>query len=280
MDVTDVSERTNAPIGTVPTDRAERAGVTALRALLENADGLVVGLDFDGTLAPIEEDPDVVQITPANRRAVASLASRSDAIVTVISGRALDDLVPRVGVDDVIYAGNHGFEMTREGVRTVHPDAEAARPLVADACSAIEDRVGDVEGCFVERKGLTATVHYRETPPDQEPAIRAATEAVVDGVDGLRLVPGKQSVEIRPTVDWDKGSAMRRIVEDAPDGFRAVYLGDDTTDEDVFRELDEEGVGVHVGDNADTGAEFTLPSREGVAPFLEWLDGTILGRRR
>ncbi|HKJ59621.1 MAG TPA: trehalose-phosphatase, partial [Halobacteriales archaeon] len=154
---------------------------------------------------------------------------------------------------------------------------EALRPAVERACDAVEARVGRVPGCLVERKGPTATVHYRRTPPDRVPEVRAAVEAAAGGEPGLRLVRGKQSLEVRPTVDWDKGAAMRRVVEDAPGGWAAVYLGDDTTDEDVFAALEPDDVGVRIGDDADTAAGVTLPGQDAVAPFLAWLDEAVLG---
>ena len=256
---------------------ADPADLGDVESKLADADGLVVGLDFDGTLAPIAENPDAVSIQPAARRAVAALATRSDAKVAVISGRALDDLYPAVGVSRVVYVGNHGLEMDRDGRRSVHPEAEALRPAVERACDAVEARVGHVPGCLVERKGPTATVHYRRTPPDRVPAVRDAVEAATAGEADLRLVGARQAIEIRPSVDWDKGAAMRRVVEDAPGGWAAVYAGDDATDEDVFAALGPDDVGVRVGDDADTAAEFSLPDQESVAPFLAWLDEAVLG---
>ena len=256
---------------------ADRTDLADLETRLAGADGLVVGLDFDGTLAPIQPDPDAVSIGPAVQRAVATLAARPDATVAVISGRALDDLRSRVGVGGVVYVGNHGLEMERGGRRSVHPEAETLRPAVERACDAVEARAGDVPGCLVERKGPTATVHYRRTPPDRVREVRAAVEAAAAGEARLRLVSGKQSIEVRPAVDWDKGAAMRRVAGDAPGGWRAVYVGDDTTDEDVFRALGPDDVGVHVGESDDTAAGVPLPDQDAVAPFLAWLDEVLDG---
>lgn len=264
----------------MPTAWAGATGGADIEDRLSGADGLVVGLDFDGTLAPIAPDPDAVSIPPESRRAVSTLAARSNATVAVISGRALADLRPRVDVDGVVYVGNHGLEMERDGDRTVHPDAEAQRSAVERACSAVEARIDGVPGWVVERKGPTATVHYRKTPQDRVGEVRDAVEAAGGGEDGLELVDGKQAIEIRPDVDWDKGAAMRRIVEDAPGGWRAVYVGDDTTDEDVFRELEPEDVGVRVGDRPDTAAGVTLLDQDEVPAFLGWLDVTVLGGER
>lgn len=263
-----------------PTEPATRAGHASrddVSARLAGADGLVVGLDFDGTLAPVAAEPDAASIQPATRRVVSRLAGRPDATVAVISGRALDDLRTRVGVEGIAYVGNHGFEMEQDRGRSVHPEAEALRPAVERACDAVEAWAGNVPGCIVERKGPTATVHYRRTPADRVREVRAAVEAAAGSEDGIRLVAGKQAIEVRPDVDWDKGSAVRRVVEDAPDGWRAVYVGDDATDEDAFRALEPDDVGVRVGEAADTAAGFTLSGQDAVAPFLAWLDEAVLG---
>lgn len=263
-----------------PMDRAERFLPDHVKARLAGAEGLVVGLDFDMTLAPMASDPDAGSILPANEHAVSALARRSDTIVAVISGRALDDLRPRVGLEDVVYVGNHGLEVERAGNRSLRREVEPFLQAVSRACSAIEERVGDVPGCDVERKGPTASVHYRRTPSDHKRTVRAATAAVVAEVEGVRLVTGKQVVEIRPEVDWDKGSAMQELAGDAPENWRAVYVGDDATDEDVFRILGPADVGVRVGECGDTSAVATLPEPASVASFLEWLDEDVLGEDR
>lgn len=243
----------------------------AIADSLRGAEGVFVGVDFDGTLAPIEESPETPEISTDCRVALSKLAARPDVEVGVFSGRGLADLRDRVGVDGVVYAGNHGLELERDGEETVHPAAATRQPLVRDAAADIEARVGSLEGCEVEDKGLTLTVHYRRSPPDVVDEVREGVQSVVPEDDpDLRVSDGKEILEVRPSIQWDKGSAMLYVTEHLGQDRRLVYLGDDVTDEDVFEILEEGDVGVHVG-QAESLADYRLDSQADVAPFLEWL---------
>ena len=239
---------------------------------LEVADGLLCCLDFDGTLAEISEDPEGVEPLPACEAAVADLSEQSGTRVAVISGRALADVRGRVGVEGIWYAGNHGLEIHRDGETVVHPDAEERRSAVQSVCSAVSDRLADEPGCWVEEKGVTATIHYREAPAGAGERVEAAVRSAVRSVgDGLELTDAKEAVEIRPAVDRGKGDAVEEFRERVADGYLPMYVGDDTTDESAFEAVADDGVGVHVGDGRDTAATHRLSGPPAVAEFLEWL---------
>ncbi len=246
---------------------------------LAGAEGLLVGLDFDGTLAPIADDPDAPTIRRACRRALRRLAGRPDATVAVISGRELADLRGRVGVDGVAYAGNHGLELQHGDDTTVHPLAARQRPALARALDRLGERLADVPGVVVEDKGLTGTVHVRRTPAHRVPAVRSAVEGVARTADaGLQVTTGREVFELRPRIAWDKGSAVELLADRTPAGWRTVYLGDDVTDEDAFRAVRPDGLGVLVGSREETAATHRLPTQAAVAPFLHWLVDDVLER--
>jgi trehalose 6-phosphate phosphatase len=258
-----------------PTTEAVEVPTGDVADRLSGTEGLLVGLDFDGTLAPIADDPDEPSITPACRRALDRFVTASDATVAVISGRALADLRSRVGLDGVIYAGNHGLELSGEERSTVHPEARSVRPALARAIERIRDRLPDTAAIEVEDKGLTATVHYRQAPPDRTGEVQTAVSTAVCNVGDLVVTAGKEVFELRPRIDWDKGSTISRIAEATPEDWMTVYVGDDTTDEDAFGAVRPEGVGVLVGDR-DTDATMRLPGQAAVAPFLQRLaDATL-----
>lgn len=237
---------------------------------LSDAPGLVVALDFDGTLAPIEDDPDAPEITRANRQAVERLASHPDTLVAVVSGRQLADLRPRIDVDGVRYVGNHGLEYTVDGEREVHTEAEARMADLQDARVEIEARVSEMDGVHVEDKAVTLTVHYRRATDASGEDVTAVVEDVVGPVEGLTTGSGKMIVEVKPTVDWHKGAIVEWLREEAPDGWRTVYVGDDTTDEDAFEVLDEDDFGVVVGEHA-TAADYRVTTQSEVSQLLTWL---------
>jgi trehalose 6-phosphate phosphatase len=239
---------------------------------LADAEGLLLCTDFDGTLTGIVADPDAPEMRPGNRESLQTLSEHSDVAVAVVSGRALDDLQSRVGIDGVSYAGNHGLELAHEGETTVHPVAERQASEIHAVCEAVEERVGDVEGCLIENKGVTATVHHRQADFDDVPDIREAVEESVDAIapDRIHVSTGKAVVELAPAVPWDKGQAVSFFREDVPDTWTTMYLGDDTTDEDAFRAIAPTGVSIHVG-NEETAAVHRTPDPDTVERFLGWL---------
>jgi trehalose-phosphatase len=240
---------------------------------LQASDGLLVALDYDGTLAPLTAHPEEATIPPATQAAISALDAHRHVVVAVVSGRALADLRGRV--ESTAYAGNHGFELHCDGETTVAPGAETAREAVRTACDALEGRLREVDGAFVERKGVTATVHYRQAEAAAIADIERAVRTVSARYETLRVTGGKAVLELRPTLDWDKGDALTWLAErHIPAGERwfTLYLGDDRTDEDAFAVLGEGGLGVKVGGDGPTEATHYVADPAAVCDLLGWLD--------
>lgn len=251
---------------------------------IDEGEGLVLGLDFDGTLAAIVDTPAESTLTPTARVALEEFASSQSVIPAVVSGRERDDLQQRVGVDDVVYAGNHGLELAYGDEELVHPEAETYRPTISRLCADIETRLRDVPGCTIEDKGLTATVHFRRVPDDAVPTVVSTVDQVVSNEDGVHVTEGKEIRELRPSVDWDKGRTMQLLRGVAPERWQTIYLGDDTTDEDAFRAVQPDGLGVRVTEPAcddrvtETAARYRIEGQETVSLLLAWV-GMCLGPR-
>lgn len=234
--------------------RSVFADLEVVRQLVMARDRLAVLLDFDGTLAPITDYPDNANLPPLARALLAHLARRPRCLVAVISGRALDDLKQRVGLKDVIYVGNHGFELAGPGWVSERREAREVQDLI-DACSQrLQNRLRGVPGAIVEYKGLTTSVHYRLVRRDQVEAVRQAILEEVGRVAPGKVVirRGKMVLEIRPAIDWDKGQAALWLLEHVlGKEWRArcavMYAGDDRTDEDAFLALADAGVTIKVG---------------------------------
>lgn len=239
---------------------------------LDDGDGLLLGLDFDGTLAPIVRDPDDAAITGRAKSIVGELTHHPEVTVAIISGRALDDLVNRVELDGPIYAGNHGLELADSDTELTHPAAEAHRSDIAELARELRDRLPDAPGAMVEHKGLTATVHFREAADPDEVASTVETVASTTETD-VEVTRGRAVREVRPALDWGKDAAMRLLRSLAPDGHRPMYLGDDLTDEDAFEAIEDDGIGVRIGTETgpDTAATHQLSNQEQVPAFLDWV---------
>jgi trehalose 6-phosphate phosphatase len=185
-------------------------------------------LDVDGTLAPIVPRPEDAAVPEETRAEVERLAARY-ALVACISGREAADARRLVGLDSLEYVGVHGLEADPQA-RRFTPQLEAFAERVPWPWT-------------VENKGgVTISFHYREAP-DDEGRRRAAEVAEAAEAAGLTAHHGRKVLEVRPPVAVDKGSAVRRLLAGRP-VTRALYAGDDTTDLDAFRGLDDAGLDV------------------------------------
>jgi trehalose 6-phosphate phosphatase len=181
-------------------------------------------LDVDGTLAPIVERPEDAAVPEETRVEVARLAGKYG-LVACISGRPAADARRLVGLDSIEYVGVHGLEAD-PAARRFTPQLEAFAERIPWPWT-------------VENKaGVTLTFHYREAEDEEEARRRADEVAKAAGAAGLSVHRGRKVLEVRPPVDADKGTAVRRLLDGRP-LTRALYAGDDTTDLDAFRGLEE-----------------------------------------
>jgi len=253
-----------------------------VRARIIGRSRVALLLDFDGTLAPIVPVPEEASLPAPIRDTLNRLAKAPEMLVAVVSGRALDDIRGRAAIDGIVYAGNHGLEIAGPRWTWTHPQAEEARPLVAEACARLGERLGAIPGVTIEDKQFTASVHYRLTPHPYVETVRMAVYEEADRSGGTLVVrQGKKVFELQPYVAWDKGRAVRWILERAIGGGWAeeagiIYIGDDRTDEDAFAALPDSAVTVKVGANpASTAARYAARDVHEVAEFLQQLAGWL-----
>lgn len=249
---------------------------------LKGATRILLLADFDGTLTPIVAMPELAVMPELTKQLLQQLAGERRITVGIISGRALSDLKRRAQVAGIIYAGNHGLEIEGPGVSFTNPFAEEAKPLLRIVRHVLNLAFRGITGVFVEDKGLSLSVHYRQVEDGKTREVKSAFDRVIDGLQNLgkvRVTHGKKVYEVRPAVDWDKGKAIRLLMKKYGKGGRLsgllpVYLGDDLTDEDGFNAIERYGNGltVFVGDASHpSSARFFLQSPEEVAIFLVML---------
>jgi trehalose 6-phosphate synthase/phosphatase len=239
-----------------------------LRRVVDSRERLAVLLDFDGTLAPIADRPEDASLPSLTRALLARLARGPRCHVAVVSGRSLEDLKNRVGLPDVVYVGNHGFEIAGPGWAAERKDAVEVRGLIAACSSRLRHRLEGVRGALVEDKGLGASVHYRLVRRDQVEHVRQAVlQEVAQLPPGkVEIRRGKMVLELRPAIDWDKGRAavwlLQQIVgNDWPTRCAVIYAGDDRTDEDAFLALGDAAATIAVGPGSSpTAARYMVRS--------------------
>jgi trehalose 6-phosphate phosphatase len=228
-------------------------------------------LDYDGSLTAIVSRPEDATITDEVRDLLAGLAERFT--VAIVSGRGAVDVGERVGLGNVIYAGSHGYEIDfPDGRRFEHPEAfEAVRELNLVEAEVSTD-IGRLVGVTVERKPFAIAVHTRNAsgPSDRDLAA-ASVRRSVEGREHLVVRRGKEVLEVRPAIDWDKGTTVRHLLDAEAPGSVPIFIGDDETDEDGFRVVNHlGGVSIFVGDGRDTktAARFRLDDPSAVVRFL------------
>lgn len=236
--------------------------------------------DYDGTLTPIVEKPELANLNPRTRALLQKLAHHHNFAVGIVSGRALSDLKGRVDLEGITYGGNHGLEIEGPGLSLVNPLAQEMKPLLRLLHLALLQAFSAVKGVLVENKGLTLSVHYRQVEESQSQAVKSALESVVASTSAggkVRTTMGKKVYEVRPAVDWDKGKAIELLWQKHSRGGKRkslpIYLGDDLTDEDGFRAVARlGGISIFVGDEAtQSQASYFLRSPSEVEKLLELL---------
>jgi trehalose 6-phosphate phosphatase len=244
------------------------------------ADGLTarqpaVFFDFDGTLSDIVDDPDSARPVAGAAEALQNLAAHCP--VAVLSGRDLADVTKRVGLPGIWYAGSHGFELTApDGTHHQNDAAAAAIPVLEQAAAQLRDQLGPIPGVVVEHKRFGVAVHYRNAARDRVGEVAAAVRAAGKR-DALRVTTGREVIELRPDIDWDKGKTLRWVIDHLQDAgpLAPIYLGDDITDEDAFDAVRDDGVPILVRHNDDgdraTAALFALDSPAQASEFTDRL---------
>jgi trehalose 6-phosphate phosphatase len=251
-----------------------------LRTWGEEPRSVAVLTDIDGTLAPIVPTPDMSEVPEEIKDLLRRLSERF-LLVAGISGRKSEEALDLIGLEDVVYFGNHGFEILRDGEVEMIPEALPYLEKVQELENLAREELAP-QGAFVEEKGITASIHYRNAPP--EVGEKCVEFARREGERlGLRITVGRGVVEARPPIRADKGTAVRTLIEEySPE--RAMFLGDDTTDLDAFRELvklREEGelqeilrIGVASDEGPpeiETEADIVVDGVEGVTALLRQL---------
>lgn len=240
-----------------------------------------VFLDYDGVLTPIVRRAEDALISPQMRQAVQSLAALCT--VAVVSGRDLQDVKKMAGIDGIVYAGSHGFDI--EGPAGLHLEFQKGvdyLPALGRGEEELSKRLSDIAGVRLERKRFAVAVHFREVAEQEIASVEEAVDGVGRDIPGLCKTGGKKIFELRPDIDWDKGKAVRFLMEklhlDRP-LVVPFYLGDDLTDEDAFRELKGDGVGIVVRDEErPTLADYALENPDDVRDFLLRLAQHLLRR--
>lgn len=245
----------------------------------------VLFFDYDGTLTPIVDDPDEAKLSDEGKVILEKLAEQLT--VAVVSGRGLDDLKAKVGLKSIIYAGSHGFEITGPGgLEMQYEKGLGILPQLDLAEKVLKEKLDPIEGCQVERKKYAIAVHYRNVAKESVKEVKKTVAEAVESQDKLKVGKGKKILELKPDLEWHKGEALNWLLDNLElktHKYLHIFFGDDITDEDALKVVQENGIGILVGTHGQkTYANYRLKDTEEVYRFLEelkkWYNGNYDGR--
>lgn len=244
---------------------------TEIEEKIENKK-IIIFSDYDGTLTPIVERPELALISDEMRRVLVQLHQVCPIII--MSGRQVADLQKRIDIKELFYIGNHGFEMVGPKPITVNFAQDSAYfKELNKAYEELKSLLASIDDCLIEHKKFTLSVHYRLVKHDKISYVEEKVNEVISQHPNLSKHYGKKVFEIRPKIDWNKGKAVSYMLQqlnfDQADIF-PIYLGDDISDEDAFVELKNYGIGILISDSfKKTNASYHLKNIDEVLAFLK-----------
>lgn len=225
-----------------------------------------VFLDFDGTLAPLQDDPNTVVLPETGAAILDRLAALCGGALAIVSGRDIRDLSSRVP-SSLWRAGGHGIEICapKEVPNAVPP---AASTTVTDELAKV---AAGHQGIWVEHKGPVFAIHYRAAP-EAEPGLADTLESILHRLDGYKLQRGKMVFELKPA-GANKGRALTSLMTSSPFAGRTpVMVGDDATDEDAMQAaIEAGGFGVKSGE----GNTIAAHRLQGPSAVWNWLEASV-----
>lgn len=234
----------------------------------------VIFLDYDGTLTPIVDHPEDAVISEEMRQTIIGVAEYTT--VAIVSGRDRKNVENLVDIEGIYYAGSHGFDISGpDGKNITFQRGAEFLPALDRAQEALHERLNSIEGAQLERKKFAIAVHFRRVAEDRYADVETAVDEVLADNETLKKTDGKMIFELRPNIDWDKGKALSWLLQKLEldrNNMLPMYIGDDLTDEDALREIEDHGIGILVRDeDRESHAGYILEDTCEVRLFLQKL---------
>ncbi len=237
-------------------------------------------LDYDGTLSPIVNHPENAVLSKEMKNILTECAAKFT--IAIISGRDMVDLKQKINIDNLVYAGSHGFRISGpDGLYMEYQkSSEILKKLDQIEETLHNSGLDKINGIQIDRKRYAIGIHYRNADANDIPQITSLVNKTIDKYPGFKGGKGKKILEIKPNVDWHKGKAVNWILEELNivkgKNVVPIYIGDDVTDEDAFKALKYSGIGIQVGTHGySTEARYRLKNTYQVGLFMEMLNTDI-----
>lgn len=251
-----------------------RTHTKRLQKMIRSARLVFLILDFDGTLASIAKTPHSVRLDKKIKDVIVRLSRAKKYKIAIISGRSLENLVPYFHLKNIFYAGNHGLELRGKGLK-LPPKALKARKyeaLIWLIGEKLRKDLSKVPGILIEDKNYTLSVHYRNVPREYLPFLSQEIDFFKKKYSHWPILwkEGKRVWEVRPKAPWGKGDAALHMLRGFPRAL-PIVIGDDVTDEDMFKAFRHKGITIRVGRSKTSCARYYLRFPADVGRFLKYL---------
>ncbi|XP_065868424.1 probable trehalose-phosphate phosphatase D [Euphorbia lathyris] len=249
-------------------------------------------LDYDGTLSPIVDNPDLAFMSDEMRAAVREVAKYFP--TAIVSGRSRDKVKEFVKLSNVYYAGSHGMDIMapprpikscdgklltvshdKKGNEVLFQPAKKFLPAIQKILAALKEKVMKIEGARIEDNRFCISVHFRQVKEEDYGTLEENVRSVLEHYPEFSFSFGKKVMEIRPKIEWDKGHALEYLLDTLglsnSNDVLPVYIGDDRTDEDAFKAIKSRGQGYSIivtSSPKNTDATYSLGDPSEVLAFL------------
>lgn len=237
-----------------------------LRSLIKDNNRIFLFLDYDGTLTKIVSEPDKAELSPEVREVLKKVSQRPNIFLAIISGRSLDDIISKVRLKSILYAANHGLEIY-DGKKKFTLKKIPSEFFLNLSSFKIKLRkyLSKTEGVIIEDKGSILAIHYRKVPQEKlRKFSKTFKKLLLAYKDKFNFARGKKVYEIRPPLNFSKKEAVFYLEKVLAKGKNdiTIYIGDDLTDEDVFRALHPPDISIRIGKSKSSSAKYYLTRKE------------------
>ncbi len=242
--------------------------------------GTSLFLDYDGTLAPLASRPELATLSPSVRATLHQLAEMT--FTAIVSGRDRAEVEALVGLPELAYVGCHGLDMVGpHGAQIPHALPTWIAPRMQSVKERLRKELSGIRGVLIEPKAFSVAVHVRLATKAAAGEAIKVVERLVETDGQLAVGRGKCLVEVLPNVPWNKGRAVKLLIDRLPKDRSAsfpIYIGDDLTDETAFDVVGTWGAGIVVIETArETCATHSLRTPTDVERFLKRVLACLLG---
>ncbi|MDD3985478.1 MAG: trehalose-phosphatase [Methanobacterium sp.] len=242
----------------------------------------VVITDIDGTISEIGPEPKNATITPEMRNLLLDLSSKYK-YIGVLTGRDINDAIDIIKLEKIVYMGNHGLQQIKNGKIITDPRIESYIPIIKEISRELHQRFENITGISFNYKKLSLTVHYNNCNSKNK-AKKELLNTIYNLKKGklVKIIEGRELLEIRPPVGYDKGSVLHEFISENHIK-KIIYIGDDINDISAFRKLKElseknevKGISIAVNsigtpEEVKESANFYVENVKETYNFLEWL---------